>query len=120
MSDECHGALDLSAESLDFTHGFSWTLHFTAYAMYSFQNDSVDGTTKGSTEGKSSTDRYASVALRYLNDRFEAVFVVDTTNWVTKKRSPVITRAVKPVPSGGGYKAPKLLCLKLRTIVVSS
>ena len=27
MSDECHGALDLSAESLDFTHGFSWTLH---------------------------------------------------------------------------------------------
>ena len=31
-----------------------------------------------------------------------------------------ITRAVKPVPSGGGYKAPKLLCLKLRTIVVSS
>ena len=26
MSDECHGALDLSAESLDFTHGFSWTL----------------------------------------------------------------------------------------------
>ena len=29
MSDECHGALDLSAESLDFTHGFSWTLHHT-------------------------------------------------------------------------------------------
>ncbi len=58
---------------------------FTAYAMYSFQNDSVAGTTKGSTEGKSSTDRYASVALRYLNDRFEAVFVVDTTNWGYKE-----------------------------------
>ena len=27
MADECHGALDLSTESLDFTHGFSWTLH---------------------------------------------------------------------------------------------
>ena len=26
MSDECHGALDLPTESLDFTHGFSWTL----------------------------------------------------------------------------------------------
>lgn len=54
---------------------------FTGYAMYSFQNDSVAGTKVGSTEGKSSTDRYASVALRYLNNRFEAVFVADTTNW---------------------------------------
>lgn len=54
---------------------------FTGYAMYSFQNDSVAATKAGSTEGKSSTDRYASVALRYLNDRFEAVFVADTTNW---------------------------------------
>lgn len=27
MADECHGALDLPTESLDFTHGFSWTLH---------------------------------------------------------------------------------------------
>ena len=43
--------------------------------------DSVAGTKVGSTEGKSSTDRYASVALRYLNNRFEAVFVADTTNW---------------------------------------
>lgn len=54
---------------------------FTGYAMYSLQNDSVAGTKVGSTEGKSSTDRYASVALRYLNNRFEAVFVADTTNW---------------------------------------
>lgn len=54
---------------------------FTGYAMYSFQNDGVAGTKAGSTEGKSSTDRYASVALRYLNNRFEAVFVADTTNW---------------------------------------
>ena len=29
---------------------------------------------------------------------------------------PFITRAVKPVPSGGGYKAPRLLCSKLRKI----
>ena len=29
MADECHGALDLPTESLDFTHGFSWTLQPT-------------------------------------------------------------------------------------------
>ena len=28
MADECHGALDLPTESLDFTHGFSWTLQY--------------------------------------------------------------------------------------------
>ena len=31
----------------------------------------------------------------------------------------LITRAVKPVPSGGGYKATWLLCSKLRKIAVS-
>ena len=36
------------------------------------------------------------------------------------KQNQIITRTVKPVPSEGGYMAPKLLCLKLRTIVVSS
>ena len=29
IADECHGALDLPTESLDFTHGFSWTLHLS-------------------------------------------------------------------------------------------
>ena len=31
MADECHGALDLPTESLDFTHGFSWTLQLKAF-----------------------------------------------------------------------------------------
>ncbi len=54
----------------------------TGYAMYSFKNDS----TKGGDEGKASSDRYASIALRYLNAGFEAVLVADQTNWgsVTK------------------------------------
>ena len=33
MADECHGALDLPTESLDFTHGFSWTLHTRAQTL---------------------------------------------------------------------------------------
>ena len=33
MADECHGALDLPTESLDFTHGFSWTLHYMILAF---------------------------------------------------------------------------------------
>lgn len=50
----------------------------TGYAMYSFQNDSVKGT---GTEGKSSTDRYGSLALRYQNGAFEGVLVADATFW---------------------------------------
>lgn len=33
MADECHGALDLPTESLDFTHGFSWTLHHNSAGL---------------------------------------------------------------------------------------
>ena len=35
---------------------------------------------------------------------------------VQSKTTAFITRAVKPVLSGGGYKAPRLLCSKLRKI----
>ena len=48
----------------------------TGYAMYSFKMDGVKG--KGE-EGHEETDRYASVALRYQANPFEAVLVADTT-----------------------------------------
>lgn len=51
---------------------------FTGYAMYSFQNDANQ---KDAVEGKSSSDRYGSLALRYKGGAFEGVFVADTTNW---------------------------------------
>ncbi len=57
---------------------------FTGYAMYSFQNDSAAASTNKSEEGKSSTDRYASVALRYQNAGLEGVLVADMTNWGSK------------------------------------
>ena len=48
MADECHGALDLPTESLDFTHGFSWTLQLSkpscGYAIsHEVQTDEVEG-----------------------------------------------------------------------------
>lgn len=46
---------------------------FTGYAQYSFKN-STDG-----VEGKSSTDRYASLAMRYQGGAFEGIIVADTT-----------------------------------------
>lgn len=55
---------------------------FTAYAMYSFQNDANQ---KDAVEGKSSSDRYGSLALRYKGGAFEGVFVADTTNWANVK-----------------------------------
>lgn len=55
---------------------------FTAYAMYSFQNDANQA---GAVEGKSSSDRYGSLALRYKGGAFEGVFVADTTNWANVK-----------------------------------
>ena len=50
----------------------------TGYAMYSFKNDSV-GASKTGEESKAESDRYASLALRYLNSNFEAILVADTT-----------------------------------------
>lgn len=48
----------------------------TGYAMYSFQMDSKNNQ---GTEGKSSTDRYGSLALRYQAGTFEGIMVADTT-----------------------------------------
>lgn len=48
---------------------------FTGYAMYSFKN-SVSG---AGTEGTSESDRYASLAVRYLGGPLEVVMVADTT-----------------------------------------
>lgn len=48
---------------------------FTGYAQYSFKNEGRDK----STEGKASTDRYASLALRYQGGAFEGIIVADTT-----------------------------------------
>ncbi len=49
---------------------------FTGYAMYSFQDDAATG-----TEGKSSAERYGSLALQYKGGALEVVAVADTTNW---------------------------------------
>ena len=48
---------------------------FTGYAQYSFKND---GRAYGD-EGKASTDRYASLALRYQGGAFEGIIVADAT-----------------------------------------
>lgn len=50
----------------------------TGYAMYSFQTDVVGSDSK-QVEGKSSADRYASLALRYQNASLEGILVADTT-----------------------------------------
>lgn len=42
MADECHGALDLPTESLDFTHGFSWTLQPENVMYYNDGRSEVD------------------------------------------------------------------------------
>lgn len=57
---------------------------FTAYAMYSFKNDSkktstINGETLTGEESKAESDRYASLALRYQNGALEAVLVADMT-----------------------------------------
>ena len=49
---------------------------FTGYAMYSFKNDGKSGT---GDEGTSESDRYASLAVRYLGGPLEVVMVADTT-----------------------------------------
>lgn len=51
---------------------------FTGYAQYSFKNDSKQ---ENAVEGKSSADRYASVAIRYQGGAFEGILVADSTMW---------------------------------------
>ncbi|MDO4936721.1 MAG: porin, partial [Sutterellaceae bacterium] len=56
----------------------------TAYAMYSLKNDS----NKDAEEGKADSDRYASVALRYLNGDLEAIMVADMTLYGNYRSEP--------------------------------
>lgn len=56
----------------------------TGYAMYSFQTDTTDD--KNQVEGKSSADRYASLALRYQNASLEGIFVADTTLYSNQRQ----------------------------------
>lgn len=56
----------------------------TAYAMYSFKNDSkktstIDNEVVTGEESKAESDRYASLALRYQNGGLESVLVADMT-----------------------------------------
>ena len=50
---------------------------FTGYAMYSFKSDA----TKAGDEGKSSAERYGSLALQFKQSALELVAIADTTNW---------------------------------------
>lgn len=56
----------------------------TGYAMYSFQTDTTDD--KNQVEGKSSADRYASLALRYQNASLEGILVADTTLYSNQRQ----------------------------------
>ena len=71
---------------------------FTGYAMYSFQNDSSKG-----VEGKSSADRYGSLAVQYKQGALEAILVADTTNWGNEKDKPATEDDGYTVTIGGNY-----------------
>lgn len=51
---------------------------FTGYAMYSFKVNGKDG---AGQEGDGSTDRYASLAVRYQQGPLEAVLIADQTRY---------------------------------------
>lgn len=57
---------------------------FTGYAMYSFKMNNKASDTNEQIEGKSSSDRYASLAVRYQAGALEGVLVADTTDWGNK------------------------------------
>ena len=57
----------------------------TGYAMYSFQTDTT--TDPNQVEGKSSADRYASLALRYQNASLEGILVADTTLYGSERQN---------------------------------
>ena len=57
---------------------------FTGYAMYSFKMNNKASDTNEQVEGKNSSDRYASLAVRYQAGALESVLVADTTDWGNK------------------------------------
>lgn len=70
---------------------------FTGYAQYSFKN-STDG-----VEGKSSTDRYASLAMRYQGGAFEGIIVADTTMYGSYRDNSKNQDDGYTVTIGGNY-----------------
>ena len=56
----------------------------TGYALDSFHTDTTDD--KNQVEGKSSADRYASLALRYQNASLEGILVADTTLYSNQRQ----------------------------------
>ena len=74
----------------------------TGYAMYSFQTDTVPSDSK-QIEGKSSADRYASLALRYQNASLEGILVADTTLYGSERQNKYSDDGFT-ITVGGNYK----------------
>ena len=74
----------------------------TGYAMYSFQTDVVGSDSK-QVEGKSSADRYASLALRYQNASLEGILVADTTLYGSERQNKHSDDGFT-ITVGGNYK----------------
>ena len=69
--------------------------------MYSFQTDTTDD--KNQVEGKSSADRYASLALRYQNASLEGILVADTTLYGSERQNKHSDDGFT-ITVGGNYK----------------
>ena len=54
-------------------------------------------------EGKSSADRYGSLAVQYKQGALEAILVADTTNWGNEKDKPATEDDGYTVTIGGNY-----------------
>ena len=75
----------------------------TGYAMYSFQTDTT--TDPNQVEGKSSADRYASLALRYQNASLEGILVADTTLYSNQRQgNKKHSDDGFTITAGGNYK----------------
>lgn len=73
----------------------------TGYLMYSFK----DSASAVGDEGKSTTDRYAAAALRYINGPAEAVMVADTTMYGSARTGAKANQNDGwTVTLGGNYK----------------
>lgn len=71
---------------------------FTGYAMYSFKVNGKDG---AGQEGDGSTDRYASLAVRYQQGPLEAVLIADQTRYGNTDRPDYDNGSTVTV--GGNY-----------------
>ncbi len=73
---------------------------FTGYAQYSFKSN---GQEKVGVEGKSSSDRYASLAMRYQGGAFEGIVVADTTMYGSYRDNSKDLDDGYTVTVGGNY-----------------